>query len=101
MSSFRPRTCPSVETTAKRGGLLSSGRGRRWLPLLLSSLLSASAPQNGCSPLACRTALARRGVWPHILLSLEGIDILGSPRLSPTHSRGQGAHSVETVRGPA
>jgi hypothetical protein len=32
---------PSAETTAKRGGLLSSGRGGRWLMPLLSPLLSA------------------------------------------------------------
>jgi len=39
----------TVETTAKRGGLLSSGRGRRWL----LALLSAPARRMGALHLAC------------------------------------------------
>jgi hypothetical protein len=70
---------PSVETTAKRGGLLSSGRGRRWLLLFAVIVAVSTPPQMGALHLACRTALARRSVRPCILLPMEGIDILGSP----------------------
>jgi hypothetical protein len=60
---FRPRM-PSVETTAKRGGLLSSGRGRRGLLFLLSSLLSA-APR--------RWVLSTWPVEPPLLAAASGL----------------------------
>ena len=72
----------SVKTTAKRGGLLSSGRGRRWLLLLLSSLLSAPARRMGALHLAGRTAPARRSVRPHSVLPHGGPPACRPPRLT-------------------
>src|ERR1035441_8239067 len=54
-------------------------------------LAPKARPQIGALRLACRTALARRSVWPHILLPMEGSDMLGSP--DPVRARGVRFHT--------
>jgi hypothetical protein len=47
---FRPRKCPSVETTAKRGGAAVEWP-RQALAAAVAVIVAVSArPQNGCSP---------------------------------------------------